>query len=256
MENYLQILLVVCPLVFLAGVIDSMAGGGGLISMPAYLLAGLPPHLTYGTNKFASTIGTGIAAIRYARSGKVRWKIALTASVSSMLCGWCAAQVVLLLSERTLNLFMSVCLPLVAVFLFTRKDFGGDESRDLALTPRRMAGRALLVGAVCGIYDGLFGPGTGTFMLLGFTLLLGLDMTTASGNAKVVNLASNLGALMAYLLGGKVLFPVAIPAAICSCLGNYLGARLAIKGGARYIKPAITVVIGMLLVKVAGGLVL
>lgn len=254
MENYLQTLLIVCPLVFIAGFVDSIAGGGGLITMPAYILAGLPAHVAFGSNKFSSTIGGAMATAKYAKSGKVHWKTALMAAGGSLLTAWIGAKIVMKLSEETLQLFMLFVLPVVAIFLLTRSNLGEERSTELNLSPQREMQIALAIGQVCGLYDGLFGPGTGTFLILGFSAFMGMDLVNASGNAKVVNLASNLGACIVYLLGGKVLFAVAIPAAICSSLGNILGARTAIKGGSKIIKPIILLVVALLLLKIATDL--
>lgn len=249
MQAYLHTLLIACPLIFTAGLVDSMAGGGGLISLPALLLAGLPPHAAFGTNKFAGTLGSSVAALKFARSGKIQWRTALMAAAASVICAWLGARVVLHLSERMLNLFMLFVLPAAALFLLLHRSPGQGVQRVLSI--RGLLLRTLAIGGACGFYDGIFGPGTGTFLILGFSAFLGLDMVTASGNAKVVNLASNLGACIAYLLGGQVLFAVALPAALCSCLGNYLGARLAIRGGAKYIRPVILLVVGILIAKIS-----
>lgn len=254
MENYLQTMLIVCPLVFIAGFVDSIAGGGGLITMPAYILAGLPAHAAFGSNKFSSTIGGAMATLKYAKSGKIRWKTALTAAGGSLITAWLGAKIVMKLSEETLQLFMMFALPVVAIFLLTRSNLGEESSAERSLSPKKELLTALAIGGACGLYDGLFGPGTGTFLILGFSAFMGMGLVSASGNAKVVNLASNLGACIVYLLGGKVLFAVAIPAAICSSLGNILGARTAIKGGSKIIKPVILMVVALLLLKIAADL--
>ncbi|HWQ51671.1 MAG TPA: TSUP family transporter, partial [Terriglobales bacterium] len=237
--------LIVCPLVFLAGFVDSIAGGGGLISLPAYLFAGLPPHYAMGTNKVANCLGTAVAAGKYIRDKKVRMKIALFAGAGALLGGTIGSAVALYISETALRAIMLIALPCVAVFLATRKTFGSEETQERTLTPFALAAWSAAIGLGMGAYDGLVGPGTGTFMILGFTGILGLDLLTSSGCAKVGNLASNLGSVAVFLLGGKVLLAVALPAALCSMAGNYLGARTAIKGGTKYVRAVIFAVLGM-----------
>lgn len=250
MEITLTMLLIVCPLVFLSGFVDSIAGGGGIISMPAYILAGLPPHLAMGTNKFAATIGGAIATAKYARTGNLRLRPALMAGVTSMAGAWCGAKLVLMLDEQFVKIALMVGLPLVAIFLATRKNFGSDVDVEKNLTPLQTALYSAAIGLGCGFYDGMFGPGTGTFLILAFTGLLGYNLVTSSGCAKLVNLASSIGSLIAFTTGGKVLIALAIPAALSSALGSYLGARSAIKGGAKFIRPVIFCVLALLFIKI------
>lgn len=147
-----------------------------------------------------------------------------------------------------------IILPIVGVFMLLNRNFGkSTEEKQISVLKKSLI--SFIIGLVVGAYDGFFGPGTGTFLIIGFTLFLGVNVVTASGNAKVVNLASNLAALTAYIINGKVIFAIGIPTAICSVLGNYLGAKMAIKNVAKIIRPIIIVVIVLLIVKVLSGLV-
>lgn len=247
-EITLKTYLIVCPLVFLAGFIDSVAGGGGIISLPAYIVAGLPVHFAYGTNKMANSFGTALATWEFAKSGYVRLKPALIAALGALIGGWIGSQIVLMLSAHTLQIMMMVLLPLVAVFMLTHKNMGSDV--DNIVPKKKEYALSFIIGLATGCYDGVFGPGTGTFMLMSFTAFLGYAMITASANAKVANLASNVGALVSYVLGGKVLFAIAVPCLLCSCAGNYIGSKMAIKKGSRFIKPVIIVVITLLFIKI------
>ncbi|WP_343253150.1 sulfite exporter TauE/SafE family protein [Ligaoa zhengdingensis] len=247
MEPQLSTLLVVCPLVFLAGLVDSIAGGGGIISLPAYLFAGLPVHLAYGTNKFAMSSGTLIATLKYARSGCIRWKPALCSVAGALIGSWCGAQLVIYLDEKYLKYSLLVILPMVAAFLLFNRNFGRTNPEREATGPKLYL-LAFAIGLLLGAYDGFIGPGTGTFLTLAFTGLLGFSLISASGNARVVNLASNVAALAAYILGGKVLFWLGIPAALCAIAGNYLGARAAVKRGERFIRPVILLSVALLFV--------
>ena len=234
--------LIVLPLVFLAGFVDSVAGGGGIISLPAYLMAGIPAHLAAGTNKVVNGTGTLVAALKYFRSGKVLLRPAVTAAVCALIGSAVGTELAALISEQTLETLMLVALPCVAVFLSVKKDFGRDipaEERPV-YTPRQELLRSALIGLVFGCYDGLVGPGTGTFMILGFTALLSLDLITAGGCAK---------ASVVWILHGQVLWALAIPALACSIAGNYLGALYAIRGGSKKIRSVMFLVLGLLFVK-------
>ncbi len=249
MYSYNITLLIICPLVFCAGFVDAVAGGGGIISLPAYIFAGMPIHMAYGTNKFANGIGTFAASIKFLSSGNIKIKPALISAIGAIIGSWFGTQLVLLLDEKYLQYCLIIILPIVAVFLlFNRKI--GVENNEKKVEHRKIYLVAGIIGLLIGAYDGFFGPGTGTFLVLAFTSFLGFNLITASGNAKIVNLASNFAALIAYILNGKVLFMIGIPAAICASLGNYLGAHFAIKSGAKIIKPIIILVIIMLFGKV------
>lgn len=254
MNELIKMCLVVCPLVFLAGFVDSVAGGGGLISLPAYLLAGLPAHIAAGTNKFAMSFGTLTATVKYMKSGRILWRIAAIAAVGAVIGSYIGASLALVFSEKTLKLLLLAALPCVAIFLTVKKDFGNDESQLKNYSTARSALISGAIGFIMGIYDGLIGPGTGTFLIIAFSAFLGTDLLTASGCAKVANLASNLTALAVYALGGKVMYALAIPAMAFCILGNWLGARFAIKGGSKNVRKIMFVVLALLFIKVGTDL--
>lgn len=247
-SELLKMYLIVCPLIFLGGFVDSVAGGGGLITLPAYMMAGVPVHFAAGTNKVVNGIGTATATVKFFRSGKIKVLIAACAAIGALAGGYIGAEVAKLLSEELLKALMLVALPLVAVFLAVKKDFG-QETGEAAHSRRYEIAVSLLIGLAIGCYDGMIGPGTGTFMIMAFTALLSLDMVTASGCAKVGNLASNVAAAVSFILGGKVMWALVVPAAVCSMAGNYCGALYAIRGGGKKIRGMIFVVLGMLFVK-------
>lgn len=249
MYSYKIILSIICPLVFCAGFVDAAAGGGGIISLPAYIFAGIPIHVAYGTNKFANCIGTSVASVKFFKSGNIKMKSALLSALGALIGSWFGTQLVLFLDDKYLQYCLIVILPIVAVFLLFNGKFGVDR-KIKEMSNRKAYLIAIIIGIIIGAYDGFFGPGTGTFLVLAFTSFLGFDLITASGNAKIVNLASNFAALIAYILNGKVFFMVGVPAAICAVLGNYLGAHFAIKNGTKIIKPMIVLVIVMLFGKV------
>ncbi len=237
--------------VFAAGFVDGIGGGGGIISVPVYLLAGLPTHFALGTNKMSSAIGTAVSTLRYLRKGYADWPLAIPSILLAVGGSYIGTSLQLMADERILKYLLLLVLPLAAVVLLRKKSLP-EERGELPLWKRRLAvwGSSLAVG----IYDGFYGPGTGTFLLLAFCTLGKLDVRTASGNVKLVNLSSNLGALTTSLLAGKVLIGVGLTAACFSVAGHYLGSGLAIKNGARIIRPVILIVILLLLIRVLAEL--
>lgn len=248
MPLYLKQLLIVCPLVFLGSFVDSIAGGGGVITLPAYLLAGLPIHTAAGTNKVVACSGSLTASYKYIRSGNVMVRIALLSAIGAMISAMIGTQLALFIPEATLELIMMIALPLVALFLTFKRDLGMHPNPRKLSKPMESV-TALGIGLVIGCYDGLIGPGTGTFMILCFSCFLGLDLLVSGGCAKVSNMASNLASATVYLFNGKAAYALLIPAAICSILGGLFGAQFAIKGGSKRIRQVMFVVLGLLFAK-------
>lgn len=246
--EFIKLIVIICPLVFIAGFVDAIAGGGGIISIPAYLFAGLPAHYAAGCNKFSASLGTVVAAGKYIKSGKVKWRIAIFSAIGAIGGASIGTTLALYVSEGTLKTLLLVALPIVAIFLFTQKNIG-DQAVEKKYTSKQVSFYAVGIGLIIGCYDGLIGPGTGTFLILAFSSLLGLELVTSSGCAKVSNLASNLTSVVLFILNGKVIFMIAIPAAVCSMAGGYIGAKWAIKGGAKYVRYVMFLVLGLLFVK-------
>ena len=239
--------LIVCPLVFLAGLIDSVAGGGGLISLPAYMAAGLSPLQAAGTNKMSACLGTVASTGRFVRDRKVDWKAGIFAALGAFPGSWLGALLQQHIPQENIRLLMIVAIPLVAVVVLRKKDMNGRcLVSDAFYRPMAFA-----IGLFIGFYDGLIGPGTGTFLILLFTMTLGMEAVMASGTAKTVNLPSNVAALASYLANGadNILFALAIPAAICGMIGNYIGASLTVKKGVGFIRYMLLVVLVLLLAK-------
>ena len=184
--------LIVCPMLFLAGLVDSIGGGGGLISLPAYLFAGLPVHMAIATNKLSSACGTTLSTARFIRKGLVNFRLAVPSVIAA----------------------------------------------------------AISLGV--GVYDGFYGPGTGTFLIILFSLLAKLDVRSANGLCKAVNLTTNVTSLVVFLRGGQVLIVLGLAAAACNMIGNWLGSGMAIKSGVKITRPIIILVLLLLLLRVAG----
>ena len=235
-----------------AGFVDSAAGGGGLISLPAYLFAGLPPHYTYATNKFSAACGTTFATASFFKSGAMNAKVGVLAAIGSFAGSALGAHIVLLLSDEMLRTMMFIILPVAAVIILWQRNLP-DENRDDGTLDLKKILLALAIGLGIGLYDGVMGPGTGTFAIIAFTTLMGFDLRTANGNGKVLNLASNYASLFTYLMNGLVVFHIGIPCAVSNILGNLLGSHFALKKGARFIRPMMLVVLVLLQVKAHQG---
>ncbi len=247
MQVSLSMYLIVLPMVFLAAVVDAIAGGGGLISLPAYTLAGLNYDFASGNNKFSSTFGTLMAAVRYARSGKILAVPALVTAALALPGSWLGTRAAMALGNRVMHVFMVFAIPAVGVLVLFRGK-GPETSRPV--TPRQYPVCAA-IGLAVGFYDGFFGPGTGTLLIVLFTWLLGMDMVTASATCKPVNLASNVASLVTRVAAGNVLYALAVPAVCCSVLGGWLGAKLALTRGARLIRWVMLGVLALLTVRLA-----
>ena len=247
MEVTFQMLLIVCPLVFLAATVDAIGGGGGLISLPAYLLAGLPPALAGGSNKLSAGFGTLVATFKFLRGGKILIKPGLCAVLGALPGSYLGAQLLQMMDEQVIRIFLLVAIPLVGVLMLIKRN---TPTEIKPITNKRLF-YCFLLGLGTGLYDGFFGPGTGTLLIMGLTYLIGMDMVTASGTAKLINLSSNIGALWSLLTGGNVLFGLAIPAMVFSTAGGYLGSWLAMKRGATFIRKIMLVVLALLILKLA-----
>ncbi len=243
---------VLYPLIFLSGFVDAIAGGGGIISLSSYLAVGLPAHLALGTNKFSAVIGTGISTARFAKRGHIRWDAAAISFVGALGGSAIGANLALIVPERTLVYIMLVVLPIIAVLVLRGKGF---RPREVELPRSRVLALALVIGVGLGAYDGFFGPGTGTFLIMAFTAILGFDVLTACGNAKAVNFASNLAAAATFVIRGEVAYALGIPCALCAILGQYIGSGLALKKGVKIVRPMILVVIALLMAKIIWDLV-
>ncbi len=241
------IIFLICGGVFCASFMDAIGGGGGIISVPTYLLAGLPVHFALGTNKLSSCIGTVASTVRYVKNGCVDWLLGIPSIALALVGAHFGTRLQLAVDETYLKLILLIVLPIIAVILLKKKSMPESRGSMNEWLRRAMVWSASLV---IGTYDGFYGPGTGTFLLLIFCYLAKLDVRTASGNVKLVNLASNIGALATSLMAGKVLIPIGLLAAVFSISGQYLGAGLALKNGSKIVRPVILVVLLLLAGKV------
>ncbi len=251
MELSIWTFIIVCPMVFLASFVDAVAGGGGLISLPAYLLAGVPPKLAIGTNKLSSATGTVFSTARYCKNGCFDLKLALPSIVVALIGSYIGAKIVLVTSDEILKYVLIIVLPVTAFFVLKKKNFDQVKNKPKRKTQFIIA---VLASFIIGMYDGFYGPGTGTFLILIYTGLVKLDLLTASGNTKLVNLSSNIAALVTFIFSGNIVYALGFAASVFSIAGHYLGAGMVMKSGTKIVKPIIILVILLLLIKICLGI--
>jgi uncharacterized protein len=234
---------------FGAGLVDAIGGGGGLVTVPALLAAGLPPSVVLATNKGQAAFGAVSSFVSFwSRGGidRARVPLGFTAGFVGSLTG---AWVVLHIDSKPLKPIVLVLLMIAATFIAWPRKPSSGKAHSWAMIALAPFGFAL------GFYDGFFGPGTGSILMVGFVLIFGDTLTRASGNAKAVNLASNLAALLLFALRGAVVWRIALPMAAANALGSFVGARFALKGGDKFVRVVVLGVVTILVLKMAYDLV-
>ena len=239
---------IVLPMAFLAAVVDAIAGGGGLISLPAYTLAGLDYDVASGSNKLSACFGTLMATVRYYRSGTLPMRPSLCAAALALPGSWLGTRAAMALGNDVMNRFMVFAIPVVGVLVVFRGKSAPETSRPMT---GKSYGLCALIGLLVGLYDGFFGPGTGTFLILLFTWLVGMDMVSASAAAKPVNLISNVASLATRIAAGDVLYALALPAVAFSVVGGWVGSWLALRRGAKLIRLVLLGVLALLTIRLA-----
>lgn len=245
----LQDVVIVLSLAFLAGFTDAIVGGGGLIQLPALLLF-MPQYAIpslLGTNKFAGFSGTVLASLKYHRLVKINYKLLLPGIISATLFSFLGAWLITLLDKELIKPIIFVLL--VAVFLYTllKKNIG-QYNRQISYNNNSYL-YSTLVGMVLGFYDGFFGPGTGSFLILIFVTLFGMEFLMASAHAKIINIATNVSALLFFVFSGNIIYKIAIPLAASNMLGAYLGAKIAFKKGNSFIRKFYLIIVLLLIFK-------
>lgn len=239
--------LIVCPLVFIAGYIDAIAGGGGLVSLPSYILTGLPVTNCLATNKMSSCMGTTIATIKYAKSGFIKWRLAVFCVPCAFIGSSLGANMALLIDNELFKKIMLVILPLTALYVMTRKEYTSAEKQYSQVVTTIVS---MVIALAIGVYDGFYGPGTGTFLILLLTGVANMKLFEANGLTKAVNFSTNVAALVVYLINGQVIIPLGIVAGLFNIAGNYLGASRFEKGGSRLVRPVMCLVIVIFFIKI------
>jgi uncharacterized membrane protein YfcA len=234
---------------FLAGLVDAVVGGGGLIQLPV-LFSVFPselPATLLGTSKLAGVFGTGAAAVNYARRVRVAWSAAAPAAMAAFALSFLGAYTVTRVPGDFIRALLPVVLVAVAIYTFRKKDFGSTHAPvHSGMTEKLMA---VGMGACIGFYDGFFGPGTGSFLMFLFVRFFGFDFLSASAAAKVVNVACNVAALLWFGYSGHLLWQLGLVMAVCQVAGSLVGTKLAIRHGSVFVRKLFLVVVSSLILK-------
>ena len=233
---------------FTAGFIDSIVGGGGLIQLPALLinLPNTPIPTVLGTNKIAGFSGTSVAAYHYARRQKFNYKLLITISIFSAIASYLGVLSLSYINVSTLKPMILVILIVIAIYSFVKKDLGSVQTKALSLQKQILFGS--LIGIAVGFYDGFFGPATGSFLLLGFVVVLGFDFVTASAYSKIINGVTNISALIVFIRQGNYVLEFAILMSACNIIGSFIGSRLALKRGNNFVRVFFLVIVAIMIV--------
>jgi uncharacterized protein len=228
--------IVVCVAALCAGFIDAIVGGGGLVQTPVLFMAfpNLPVANLLGTTKIPSFSGTAVSLYQYAKRVSIEWKMILWVALAAFCSSMAGSRLVSLVSNQTLKPIILGALILVAIYTYSKKNFG--QQKELLLTFNQTLLRGISAGLLIGFYDGFIGPGTGSFLVLIFISVLGQDFLHASAHAKIVNMATNLASIIYFAINGNILFELAIPMAACNMLGGFIGSKFALLKGNKFIR--------------------
>ncbi len=247
-------LLALCGLAFVAGFVDAVVGGGGLIQIPALfvLLPDVAPATLLGTNKFASIWGTASATLQYLRRVPLQWRATLPAALSALLFGFLGARTTALLPADAFRPLILILLIAVLFYTLWNKNLGALHAPRLNVRQERWI--SLGIGAAIGFYDGFFGPGTGSFLVIAFVGLFGFSFLAASASAKIVNVITNLAALTFFVSAGNVRYDIALPMALFNVAGATLGSHLAIRKGSLFVRRLFVAIVAVLILRFAWDL--
>lgn len=240
--------LIACPFAGLGGFVDSIAGGGGLISLPGYMIAGLSPHVASATNKISGFMGTSVAFGNYIKKGFVKIKTSIPCCIVALIFSSLGAKLQTWIPDNYLKIFMLIALPCTLLFILNKKSLESKNEGSIEFTAKEIF-LALIISALLGIYDGAYGPGTGTFLLLFFVNIVKMNIKEANGLAKAINWATNAGALLTFISSGLAIIPLGIAAGVCGMLGNYIGSNLFAKKDAKIARPIMIIVMIIFIIK-------
>lgn len=234
MDTYIIVLL--CIAAFFAGFIDAIVGGGGLIQTPIglILLPNLPVSNVIGSLKIPAFSGTSFAAYQYIKKVSINWKILSIMMLLACPAAFLGSTLLTYVSNDFMKPLLLVVLSLLAIYTYAKKNFGEHQQKNIL--PRTQIFNAVGISFIVGLYDGFIGPGTGSFLVVAFIILMGFDFLHASANAKMVNLATNFGSICLFLLKGKIIWAIALPMSICNATGGWIGSKLAINKGNGFIR--------------------
>jgi len=236
-------------LAFIAGFIDAVVGGGGLIQLPALLInfPQAPVATLFGTNKITALSGTSIAAVQYSKRIKYDYRLLAATALSAGIAAYSGARVVSYINVNTLKPVILIILIAIAIYTFIKKDLGAYQTKTLPLKRQLLNG--ILIGLIIGFYDGFFGPGTGSFLVLGFVVIMGFEFVQASAYAKVINCMTNIAALYVFIRQGNFILGIAILMAVFNVSGNILGARLSLKKGNGFVRIFFLIIVSMMIIR-------
>ncbi|EKQ57500.1 MULTISPECIES: TSUP family transporter [unclassified Clostridium] len=241
--------IIVCPLVFLAGFVDAIAGGGGLISLPAFIFAGIPVHFAIGTNKMSASMGTVISTYRYAKKGYIKLKLAACSAICALIGSPIGAMISLKIDDLYFKILMLAILPVIAFYVLRKRNLNENENVETLINYKTYI-ICILIAFLIGIYDGFYGPGTGTFLILMLTGIANLRLNAAAGITKAINLSSNIAGLITFIINGKVYLMLGLIAGLFSIAGNYIGSGYFTKSGVKIVRPIIIIVLTVFFVKI------
>jgi uncharacterized membrane protein YfcA len=242
-----------CVAAFFAAFVDSIAGGGGLISLPAFMITGISPHMALGTNKFSSTCASFTSSIKFAQSGKVDFKILKFLLPFTLVGAVMGTHTMLKINAGYLNSIVMVLLLFVSIYSVFSKNVGMEDK--FKVLKKKSIFLGILLAFSLGFYDGFFGPGTGSFLIFGLIYIFNFDFVRSGGNSKVLNFTSNITSLSVFLINGQIDYRLGIPAAISMIIGSKLGASTAILKGSKLIRPIFITISLCLSVKIFYGIV-
>lgn len=240
------------PLLFIAGVLDGIAGGGGIVALPAYLLTGMPIHSAYACNKLQSGLGTCCSCFKYVKEGFADIKMTLFALPFTIGASFLSTRLIMNTDSDKVKIIVICCIPIAVALMFFRRKISQKAVRRRALTAKNIL-LSVLAGTLIGTYDALFGPGGGTIAMILFSVILGYDLRVGNGNGKMIIVASNITAVLNYIVSGYMIYHVAIPCALANMVGSYIGAAVVIKKGEKIVFPTMFVVIAMLVIQTIAG---
>lgn len=236
---------------FIGGFIDAVVGGGGLIVIPGLLISfpSAPLATLFGTNKIAALSGTSVAAFQYAKRVRFNYKLLAVAAIFSAIASFTGARIVSYINVATLKPVILIILVVIALYTFIKKDLGKIKTKKL--DPNKQLIYGGLIGLIVGFYDGFFGPGTGSFFVLGFVVVLGFEFVEASAYSKIVNCVTNVSALFVFIRNGNYMLELAVLMAVCNIIGNIIGTRLALKKGNGFVRIVFLIIVSLMILRYA-----
>jgi uncharacterized membrane protein YfcA len=248
-------LLLMCCAALLAGFVDSIVGGGGLVQVPALFI--LFPHFEIpriiGTNRFSSFMGTAVAGYQYSKKVEIPWRTVIYAGIGAGVMAFLGAKISDIIDEKILKPVILVLMTAIAIYTFTKKDLGQDEKLKFELAKVPLYG--LMIGSSAGFYNGFVGPGTGSLLVFGFVSVIGYGFLKASAISKIINVIADISSLGYFIVAGYVQYEIALPMMICNMIGSYLGSKMAILKGNEFVRTFFLFVIFALILRFAWDII-